>query len=161
MTEVWTPRLFSNAETLEIEDCDLARLWAQRNGGYKYTLRLIDPNLEDELVARGEWRGDQDDYYDYLEDRRRRTYSVQVYRCPVSPSARAEHTLIAKLIRAIHNDDTGRLYEKAYAQLVALGYPADVIPAWPGAEAIRAAREAWKRQMEAQYGKYWWDGDGG
>jgi hypothetical protein len=153
--------MFGNGETLEIEDSAVAQVWAQRNGGSAYTLRLIDPNLEDELVARGEWRGDQDDYFDYLEDRCRRTFSVQVYRCADAPQARAEHTLIAKLIRAIHNDESGEFYTRYHDQLVALGYPTEVLPVWPGAEAIRAAHEAWKREMEAQYGKYWWDGDGG
>lgn len=154
-------QMFSNAETLEIEDSPLAAAWAQRNGGYKYTLRLLNPDLEDELVARGEWRGDQDDYDNYLESRRRRTYSVHVYRCADSAAARAEHTLIAKLLRAADNDETGDFYARYHDQLVALGYPREVLPAWQGADAIRAAREAWKKTMEAQYGAYWWDDDGG
>lgn len=155
------PRIFSGRDVLSIEDCAIAAAWAKRNGGELKTMRLLDPNSEDVLYARGEWSGDQDDHYGYMQDREHRTYTVKVWSCAETEQARAEQTMIGKLCTSIYNDRTGANYQRNYDRLLSAGYSAEALNtlAYPGAEAVRAYHAEWEAQMETMYGQYWWDGD--
>lgn len=154
------PGIFSSNGTLSIENSPIARAWAKRNGGELKTIHLLNPNLEDELYARGEWTGDQDDHYDYMQDRDRRTYTLAVWTCAETEQAGVEQTMISKLITSIY-DREGKNYQRGYDRLLAAGYSAEVLNtlAYPGAEAVVAYHAEWEAQLEAMYGPYWWDAD--